>query len=81
MEVMMAEKIRLRFCRGDCVVLWMAPNKKALQAMARRKPPDSWSRAAKRILKRLDGWGLGVAEVAREVNAKSGLGRRRREGK
>lgn len=60
-------KIRLRFVPGDVVVLTLAPTKRALQRMARRKPPDSWSRAAKRILKRLDRWGVQVADVAREI--------------
>jgi hypothetical protein len=48
----------------------VASNRRAMEAMSRRKPEDSWSRAARRILRRLDRWGIRVADAARVLNAK-----------
>jgi len=61
----MSNWIRLRFVPGDVVVFMLARNKKAMVAMSRRE--DSWGRAARRILKRLDRHGFGVAEVAKSI--------------
>lgn len=55
------------FTAGDVVVFMMARNRRAMEKMARRKPPDSWSRAAKRILRRLDRNGLAVSWVVRAL--------------
>ena len=65
-------RFRFRITPGDQVVLTVSPTKRALQAMARRNPPDTWSRAARRILARFERHGFGVAEVRRALARKYG---------
>ena len=60
---------RFRFVAGDVVVLMVARNKRGLQQMARRDPPDSWSRAAARILARCERNGIPVAWAAKKLEA------------
>jgi hypothetical protein len=55
------------FTPGDVVVFTLARTRRQMEALAKRKPEDSWSRAARRILRRLDRNGLRVSDVAREL--------------